>query len=68
MISIRKRDNVYQYCFEEGKVNGKIKQITKFGFKTKNEAFVAGKKAYDEYQNGGCKIEAYMSYGDYLDY
>jgi hypothetical protein len=39
MISIRKRGNTYQYCFEEGKVNGKRKQITKCGFKTKNEAY-----------------------------
>lgn len=38
------------------------------GFKTKNVAFIAGQKAYEEYQNVGCKIEAFMSYGDYLDY
>ena len=25
MISIRKRRNVYQYCFDAGKVNGKRK-------------------------------------------
>lgn len=31
MISIRKRGNVYQYCFKAGKVNGKRKQITKSG-------------------------------------
>lgn len=48
MISIRKRGNTYQYCFEAGKVNGKRKQITKCGFKTKNEAYIAGQKAYDE--------------------
>lgn len=44
MINIRKRGNNYQYCFEAGKVNGKRKQITKCGFRTKNKAFVAGKK------------------------
>ncbi len=44
MINIRKRGNVYQYCFEAGKVNGKRKQITKSGFNTKNEAFIADKK------------------------
>lgn len=27
MINIRKRENVYQYCFEAGKVNEKKKQI-----------------------------------------
>ena len=51
MISIRKRGNTYQYCFEAGKVNGKRKQITKCGFKTKNEAYTAGQKAYDEFIN-----------------
>ena len=68
MINIRKRDSVYQYCFEAGKVNWKRKQITKSGFRTKNEVYIAGQKAYEDYQNGGCKVEGYMSYGDYLDY
>ena len=48
MINIRKRGNVYQYRFEAGKVNGKRKQITKCGFRTKNEAFAAEQKAYNE--------------------
>lgn len=68
MISIQKRGKVYQYRFEAAKVNGKRKWISKSGFKTKNAAFTAGQRAYEEYQNGGCKTEAYMSYGDYLDY
>lgn len=68
MINIRKRGNVYQYRFEAGKVNGKRKQISKSGFKTKNEAFSAGQKAYDELINGGVSIECNMLYGDYLDY
>ncbi len=68
MISIRKRGSVYQYCFEAGKANGKRKQITKSGFKTKNAAFVAGQKAYDEFINGLTNIECNMLYGDYLDY
>ena len=42
MISIRKRNNMYEYRFEAGKVNGKRKQITKSGFKTKNEAYIVG--------------------------
>ena len=42
MVSIRKRGNTYQYCFGAGKVNGKRKQITKCGFKTKNEAYTVG--------------------------
>ena len=44
MISIQKRGKVYQYRFEAARVNGKRKQITKSGFKTKNAAFIAGQK------------------------
>lgn len=68
MINIRKRGNVYQYCFEAGKVNGKRKQITKSGFRTKNEAYTAGQKAYEEFINGVTTMECNMLYGDYLDY
>ena len=68
MINIRKRGKVYQYCFEAGKVNGKRKQITKSGFKTKNEAYIAGQKAYDEFINGITDVKCNMLYGDYLDY
>lgn len=68
MINIRKRGNVYQYCFKAGKVNGKRKQITKSGFRTKNEAYIAGQKAYDEFFNGVTTNECNMLYGDYLDY
>ncbi len=53
MISIQKRGKVYQYRFEAAKVNGKRKWISKSGFKTKNAAFTAGQKAYEEYQNKG---------------
>lgn len=52
MISIRKGGNIYQYCFAAGKVNGKRKQITKSGFKTKNEVYITGQKAYDEFLDG----------------
>ena len=68
MISIRKRGNTYQYCFEAGMVNGKRKQITKCGCKTKNEAYISGQKAYDQFINGVTSIECNMLYGDYLDY
>ena len=44
MISIQKRGKVYQYRFEAARVNGKRKQITKSGFKTKNAALLQGKK------------------------
>lgn len=68
MVNIRKRGKVYQYQFEIAKVDGKRKYISKSGFKTKNEALIAGMKAYDEYINGGTTKESQMSYADYLDY
>lgn len=68
IISIRKRGNTYQYCFEAGKTNKKRKQITKCGFKTKNNAYTAGQKAYDEFINDVMSVECNMLYGDYLDY
>lgn len=67
MINIRKRGKVYQYQFETARVNGKRKQQSKSGFRTKNEAYQAGQKAYQIYMNGGVE-ESFMSYGDYLDY
>lgn len=68
MINIRKRGNVYQYSFEAEKVNGKRKQISKSGFRTKNEALIAGQKKYDEYINGSINKESNMTYSDYLDF
>ena len=47
MITIRKRNNLYEYRFEAGKVNGKRKQITKSGFKTKRDAYLVGQRAYE---------------------
>lgn len=67
MISIWKENDLYEYRFEAGKVNGKIKQISKSGFRTKNETFIAGQKAYDEFINGSV-TECNMLYSDYLDY
>ena len=68
MVNIRKRGKVYQYQFEIAKVEGKRKYISKSGFKTKNEALMAGMKAYEEYINGGATKDSQMSYADYLDY
>ena len=68
MVNIRKRGKVYQYQFEIAKVDGKRKYISKSGFKTKNEALMAGMKAYDEYINGGNTKDSQISYADYLDY
>ena len=42
MVNVRKRGNFYQYQFEVAPINGKRKQVTKSGFKTKAEAEKAG--------------------------
>lgn len=39
MIKIRNKCKIYQYCFEAGKVSCNRKQITKSGFKTRNQAY-----------------------------
>jgi len=67
-INIRKRGNVYEYFFEGAKVNNKRTRISKLGFKTKNEAYEYGYRAYEEYNNGGIRRESQMCYADYLDY
>lgn len=68
MITIRKRNNLYEYRFEAGKVNGKRKQISKSGFKTKRDAYLAGQKAYEEFISGESTKECNILYSEYLDY
>ena len=69
MINVKKRGNSYQYYFEIASVNGKSKQKTKSGFKTKVEAQEAGTVAYEEYiRTGAILKECQMSYYDYLDF
>ena len=60
MINIRKRNNLYEYRFEVGKVNGKRKQISKSGFKTKRDAYIAGQRAYEEFINGEKSVICYI--------
>ena len=68
-INVRKREKVYEYFFEGAKVNNKRTRISKSGFKTKNEAYEFGLKAYNNYINGETTPkESQMSYADYLDY
>lgn len=69
MVNVRKRGNYYQYQFEIAPVDGKRKQVTKSGFKTKTEAEKAGIIAYNEYEQAGHSFKpSTMSYSDYLDY
>ena len=68
-VNVRKRNNKWQYQFEGAKINGKRKQITKSGFRTKKEALDAGVKALAEYNNSGLHFEpSEMSFKDFLDY
>ncbi len=68
-VNVRKRGNVYQYQFEIGTINDKRKFINKSGFKIQNEAYAAGKIAYEKYINGGVTFKQSQTlYSDYLDY
>ena len=44
MISIRKRGNSYQYCFDIGKVNGKRKQMTNVDLELNVKRYLLGKE------------------------
>lgn len=68
-VNTRKRGTKWQYQFEAATVNGKRKQITKSGFRTKKEALDAGTKALAEYNNCGLSfVPSEISFNDYLDY
>ena len=68
-LNITKRGSLWQYRFEVAKIDGKRKQISKSGFKTKREATEAGTKALAEYNNSGVVIApSDVSVADYLDY
>lgn len=68
-VNITKRGQVWQYRFEVAPIDGKRKQISKSGFKTKREALEAGTKALAEYNEGGVAFKpSEISVSDYLDY
>ncbi len=69
-ITIQKRGGTYQYKFEVASVDGKRKFINKAGYKTKDEAFREGAKAYNEFYYNSKKsaLKENMSYSDFLDY
>ena len=68
-VNTRKRGTKWQYQFEAATVDGKRKQITKSGFRTKKEALDAGTKALAEYNNCGLSfVPSEISFNDYLDY
>lgn len=68
-VNVIKRGSSYQYQFEIAKVEGKRKFINKSGFKSRQDAYEAGVKAYNEYTNTGNVFKpATISVSDYLDY
>ncbi|MBY6915591.1 site-specific integrase [Clostridium botulinum] len=68
-INTRKRGDKWQYQFEAATIDGKRKQISKSGFRTKKEALEAGTKALAEYNNCGLTfVPSEISFNDYLDY
>ena len=68
-VNVRKRGEKWQYQFEAAIIDGKRKQITKSGFRTKKEALEAGAKALAEYTNCGLTfIPSEISFSDFLDF
>ncbi len=67
-IVTRKRNGGWEYRFEDAKINGKRKQYSKSGFKTKKEALEAGTSALNKYNKSGESIQpSEISFSDYLD-
>ena len=68
-VNVTKRGDKWQYRFEGASVNGKRKQYSKSGFRTKKEALEAGTKALAEYNNGGTPFTpSDVSVADYMMY
>ena len=66
--SLQIKNNIYQVVLNYKDINGKRKQISKSGFKTKRDAYIAGQRAYEEFINGENTKECNMLYSEYLDY
>lgn len=68
-ITYRKRTNGWEYRFDVGKVDGKRKQRSKSGFKTKAEAIKAGTEEFNKYHKTGVVLnDTDLSVAEYLDY
>jgi integrase len=66
-VNTRKRGNVYEYYFEVAKVDGKRKQISKCGYKSKKIAEIEGNKAMNNLFSGIAYEPCKISYSDFLD-
>ena len=68
-VRARKRGDKWEYRFEGAAVDGKRKQYSKSGFRTKKEALEAGAEAFAKYNRAGSIFrEKDISFSDYLDY
>lgn len=68
-ITYRKRTNGWEYRFDVGKVDGKRKQRSKGGFKTKGECIIAANEEFSKFNLSGVLInDVDISLADYLDY
>lgn len=68
-VNTRKRGPKWEYYFESAKIDGKRKRISKGGFDRKGDAYDAGVKAFNEYNNAGFHFTpSEISFSDYLDY
>lgn len=66
-LNVRKRGEKWEYRFEGARINGKRKQYSKGGFRTRKEALEAGTKALNDYMSGDTPFRpSEMSLADYL--
>ncbi|WP_432648389.1 N-terminal phage integrase SAM-like domain-containing protein, partial [Mitsuokella sp.] len=67
-VHVRQRGNKWSYRFAKAKLDGKRQTEERGGFNTKDEALVAGVKAYELYMSGGRATQpTELSFGDFLD-
>lgn len=67
-VTARKRGAYWEYRFDLASVDGRRKQHSKSGFRTKTEAMKAGTQALAKYNRGGEFAEpSQMSLSDWLD-
>lgn len=67
-LNVRKRGEKWEYRFEGARVNGKRKQFSKGGFRTRKDALEAGTQALADYMNGETPFKpSDLSLADYLD-
>lgn len=68
-VRTRQRGKTWSYAFEAAKINGKRKVIEKGGFESESDAYEAGLKAWQEYNDAGIVFRpTESSVADYMDW